>query len=155
MNYSSGTQREAIGRRSVLFYKHFFLPFYHLLFIYFFSSLTQVFFQFLLAVPIKCSNQRAGVGDYREGWVCSRTSFKCEPDCTGSSGMSWLVMSWSITCSTSPFAILSTPLSHLLFFVDLSLYCRVLTNGALSQCTFVLVGAAVICWPSPGEDGEC
>lgn len=86
-------------------------------------------------MPIKCSDQRAGVGDYREGWVCSRTSFKYEPDCTGSSGMSWLVMLCSITCSTYPFTILFAPLSHLLFFMHLFPYCRVLTNWALfSTC---------------------
>lgn len=124
MNYSSGTQREAIRRRkkvsycTTIFSLHLPSPTLPPFFFY----LAQVLFLLLLAVPIECSDQRAGVGDYREGWVCSRTSSKYEPDCTGSSGMSWLVMLCSITCSTNPFTILFALLSHLLFFTDLFLY---------------------------------
>lgn len=126
MNYTFGTRKEAIKRgKEVSYFTTIFslhLPSFPLPPYLLFFSLTQVLFQLLLAVSIKCSNQRAGVGDYREGWVCSRTSFKYEPDCTGSSGMSWLVMSCSITCSTSSFTILSAPLSRLLFFMDLFPY---------------------------------
>lgn len=126
MNYSSGTQREAIRRgQEVSYFRTIFSL--HLLSLppppYFFFSLS---YSSSLSASFSCVHQMFKPKGWRR-WLQGGVSvfkdlFQVWAWLHGSSGMSWLVMSCSITCSTSPFTISSAPLSHLLFFMDLFPY---------------------------------